>query len=155
MFPSSGRTKTSTLSLFILICRFITWNFIKNEYKRKLLLNGVIFFFFLTCLYVGFTFNFTRLLLFNRSFYAIRSHKVSCNVLRLCRSCELRTAIFSTKLRHNFERKNFRRKFISQFRKTAVRRSVDFENWCWILNRMCLRDYRNYVQSLEFWLVSF
>ena len=81
--------------------------------------------------------------------------QLTTNVLRLCRSCELRTAIFSTKLRHNFERKNFRRKFISQFRKTAVRRSVDFENWCWILNRMCLRDYRNYVQSLEFWLVSF
>ena len=43
----------------------------------------VFFLIFLTCLYVGFTFNFTRLLLFNRPFYPFRSHKVSCNGLGL------------------------------------------------------------------------
>lgn len=54
----------------------------------------VLFFIFLTCLYVGFTFNFTRLLLFNRPFYPFRSHKVSCNVLPLCVVADFKTVTF-------------------------------------------------------------
>ena len=64
------------------------------------------------------------------------------NVLRLCRSCELRTAIFSTKLRHNCERKNFRRKFISQFRKTAVGRWQNFSIFCFSIFRIMRKTFQ-------------